>query len=653
MIFKAPEMLLLLAVLPILGSLRVRTQKKQEEAAEKLRGQRPPDSSKPGKQLLLYMTPFAAIILALAQPAWNPHPGTAGMQGRDLVFALDISQSMLAADVFPSRLDAAKIAIFESLDHLRGQRIGLITFAGAASVRVPLTLDHNFVRYMLDRAAPSDADVGSTSLQSAIEKAIDIVLKESKQGQQDLIILTDGEDLLSDIEMTAEELRDCGARVLIIGLGDPIGGARIPDTVKTNQWMQYKGADVITRLDEEKLKKLSAESPNVTYFAAQTKPFDLTAIYRKMLTETQEIPGTENGQTVYTEGYPFLIAFALLLWILPLKKRFLPLLTALFIAGCSPDVPPDDVPQKIEEARTEWADAQSSIEIDPSSAVTSLELTRAELLQAALKHPGDPRIAQQIAGLSRQVNEVKKAVIAKGKAEEDLQKKLEEAVKRLNELTQREDALSKQSQQLLRKRPPTPPEEQAAAAPAALLEQTEVSEGTGAVLATVQQVQTIIQNALKAAFGESEAPLPTEFDGVVSKLSAARIEQQSAMDNLQPEALLWPRANSALRTATLRMQEALALLANQNQKNNSDEPSSESDESNWDFDEDAEWDESDQQSNMSMPMSSQSFKTALENQTLPSPNYTSEEILTEEAANMEQRAQKKSERAGANVEKNW
>jgi hypothetical protein len=123
--------------------------------------------------------------------------------------------------------------------------------------------------------------------------------------------------------------------------------------------------------------------------------------------------------------------------------------------------------------------------------------------------------------------------------------------------------------------------------------------------------------------------------------------------NLSPDAMNWPQANSALLTASRRMQEALALLADQNKGNNPDQESQESDQSKWDFDDNAEWSESDKQGDLSMPMSSQSFKTALENQSLPAPNYTAEEILTEESANMEQRAQQKAGRAGANVEKNW
>jgi Ca-activated chloride channel homolog len=319
MIFKAPEMLLLLAVIPLPGLLLARAERIKAAAAEKLSG-KPSPAGRWKRKISLRLGALTALIFALAQPAWNPHAGPATARGRDLVIALDISRSMLAADVFPSRLEAAKIVLFESLDKLQGQRIGLITFAGAASVRVPLTLDRHFIRYMLERAQPADADVGSTSLQAAIEKAIDTVLTRSEKGSQDIILLTDGEDHLSDIDQTAEELRNCGARVLIVGLGDPVAGAKTPAVAETNQWMQYKGADVITRLDDDKLNRLAAESPNVTYYPARTRPFDLVALYRQMLTQTAELPADSNGQIVYTEGYPFLIACALLLWLFPKTK---------------------------------------------------------------------------------------------------------------------------------------------------------------------------------------------------------------------------------------------------------------------------------------------------------------------------------------------
>jgi hypothetical protein len=101
------------------------------------------------------------------------------------------------------------------------------------------------------------------------------------------------------------------------------------------------------------------------------------------------------------------------------------------------------------------------------------------------------------------------------------------------------------------------------------------------------------------------------------------------------------------------MQEALALLADQSKGNNSDDESQEGDQFDQNDEGNMEWDESSQDSNLSMPIRSKNFKTSLDSRSLPTPNYTAEEIMKEEAANMEKRAQQKSSHAGANVEKNW
>ena len=664
MIFKTPMMLFLLLLLPILWKILSRARRLQNQAAETLRGEKKQSTGWKWKTAL-HLGSFAALILALAQPAWNPHSGSLTAQGRDVVIALDISRSMLANDVFPTRLDAARIAIYESLDAFRGQRIGLITFAGAASVRVPLTLDHHFVRYMLEHAAPSDANIGSTALQSAIEKAIDVVLPESEKGEQDLILFTDGEDHLSDSEATAEMLRECGAQVLIIGLGDPIAGAKIPGMSQTNEWMQFNGEDVITRLDEDKLIQLSTESPNVTYYAARTRPFDLVDLYRQMIADTNGLPVSDETLLVYTEGYPYFIAAALLLWIIPLSKRLFPVAALLLIAGCAPEPSFDPIQSRqsleanyhehIEQACTLWTEAQDSTETDPGMALVLLYETREIFLQAARIQPGDVSSAQKISGVTAQIHAVEQKVKEQEAAEKDLQQKLQEAIEQLSLLTQRETELSRQSKKLLQKRPSIPWEEKAAAAPPAREEQTGVAEGTSEVLSTVTEIQTVIQEMMRIAYGETEdAPL-TEFDQAAVKLASARQSQQTTIKHLNPDAINWPQANSAIHAAARQMQAALQLLSDQNQGQDSQESSEPSDESemDWDFEEEMDWSESDQPSDMSMPMQSGNFKTALESRSLPTPNYTAEEILMEEAANMKQRAQQQSDRAGSKVEKNW
>ncbi|MBM4152806.1 MAG: VWA domain-containing protein, partial [Kiritimatiellaceae bacterium] len=524
MILKCPWMLGLWLLLPLLGKLLMHAHRKQRFAAEQLRGKRPDALKVFRRQVGLRLSSVAVLILALAQPAWNPRPHHSGFQKRDLVIALDISRSMLAADVFPTRLDAAKIAVFDALDSLRGQQTGLITFAGAASVRVPLTLDQNFIRFMLKRAEPSDADVGSTSLQSAIEKAIDVVFRESEKGQQDLILLTDGEDLISDIKKTAEELRECGARVLIIGIGDPIAGANIPDGIQTNTWMQHNGSNVVTRLDEQKLTELAADSPNVTYYPARTQPFDIHPLYRAMLVNTPDLPSSETGPIRYTEGYPGLIALALGLWILSLHPKLIAMLLLCFIAGCSPRVSPleKEIQIHLGKADTLWTDAQSVVETDPLAAITTLRAAREAFLRAALLQPGSEMVAQNIAGVSAQIRLIEQTLHDQKQAESDLQKKLQAALDELKALTQREVILSQQCQQLLKKYPPATPEESLTAASSSHTEQSTVAVGTQNVLEVIDHVRSILRTGLTRTFGESQIPPTTELDQAVEKLVAAR-----------------------------------------------------------------------------------------------------------------------------------
>ena len=94
---------------------------------------------------------FAVIflVIAMTRPAWNPKPETIERKGRDVVFLLDVSKSMLAEDLYPSRLERAKLAILDCIDRLEGDRIGLVAFAGTAAVKCPLTLDYGFFRMML------------------------------------------------------------------------------------------------------------------------------------------------------------------------------------------------------------------------------------------------------------------------------------------------------------------------------------------------------------------------------------------------------------------------------------------------------------------------------------------------------------------------
>jgi Ca-activated chloride channel homolog len=329
-------------------------------------------------------------------------------------------------------------------------------------------------------------------------------------------------------------------------------------------------------------------------------------------------------------------------------------LTALLLNGCSPQSEPAEPVYRdhFEQGTLRWSEAQTLIETDPAAGLPVLLNAREAFLRAAISRPGDSPSAQQIAGITAQIRSVEKRIAEQEKEQEDLQRKLQEAVERLELLTQQETALSLQSQQMLRKRPPAAPAEQIERAEETVRRQVGISTGTGEVLDIIKQVQNLVRKMVAAVYGEDDTPPPTEFDEAAEQLAQARTAQNDASEHLKEEPLRWPPANAALLTASRRMQAALQLLTDQTAGQTPDQPS-DSDLSEWDYDEDMEWAESDTPADQSMPMSSQNLQTSLENRTLPAPNYTAEEILNQEAENQAQRAQQKAGRAGANVEKNW
>ncbi len=657
MLLKAPWFLMLLLVLPLVYSVLLFAERKTMDAVKALRGSVDSDPVEPDqRRIFLKLGTLLMIVMALAQPVWNPHPVPAGLKGRDLVIALDISRSMLAEDVYPSRLEAARFVLLESLPSLRGQRIGVITFAGSSSVRVPLTLDHNFVRYILERVSPSDADLGSTSLQAAVEKALDIVLDESERGKQDLIIFTDGEDHISNVDKVVEELRDWGARVLIIGLGDPVEGAKVPGFSGDERWMSYQGREVLSRLDEQTLNRLAAESPGIIYYPARTKPFDLMTLYRKMLVETSELEAGDESQIVYDDGYMYFVALALLLYLIPLRGRLRRAAALLILlCGCSrnPDNTDAEYQSRFEQGVAAWSEAQVVVRSTPRIGVEMLAAARESFLQAAIFKPGDLPSAEQIAGVTAQMREVEKRVAEEQQEEEELQQRLAQAVELLRELTRKEEQLSNQGQQLMRRRPPPEQSEKQLAAFAVNREQDSVTEGTQEVLQTVQWMQAKVRKMLAAAFGDEKTAAATEFDEVAVLLQSVGLSQKEIGEQLAPDKVNWGSASAALITAARRMQEALEIMSEQSSDQSGSEDSDDGNGAEWDYEEDLEWSESSEAASLSMPIRSQSFNSALNSRNMPVPNYSAEEILAEEQANQPKRDQQNSARAGAGVEKNW
>jgi Ca-activated chloride channel family protein len=658
----APWMLLLLSLVALAGWLMARARRLQREAACRLKGVAPA-SGQVGlvRQDLLTLAALACIVVALARPQWNPRPYEVQRRGRDLVIALDVSRSMLAADVFPSRLEAARIAILESIPEWTGQRIALVTFAGSASVRVPLTLDHGFVRYMLQRADPSDMDVGGTSLQAAFEKAVDTVLSDTEGGRRDLLVFTDGEDHLSDLERTAQLLANSNAAVLIIGLGDPVQGARVPDASETGKWMQYNDADVVSRLEESALAKLSAASRSVTYYPARTRPFDLGLLYDQLTSGAAD--GVVVGQLQhvrYTEAYPYLLALSVALWLASAPLKLQPastlVLMILLQPGCE-SLKEEDTGAafraRIGQGAQLLQSAEEQSDVDAAAQRSLLLDAREQFLRAALLRPGDLETARRITHVTRRLRDLEAAIQQQRAEEQERHDDLAAMIARLQKLTERQTRLSLQSQRILRRYPVPSSRVMNRLAALASREQQSVRQGTSGVFENITYQRDTLRQLLTKAYGDIGRLPATELDPIVDLLAGTVAAQQDALANLTAGSVRWPKANTALHTASERMHQALETLRRQQPPSKDQQDNAVPSRNERSSGEDMEGLDSEAQGDRSQNASAGDFQAALSLRSLPVPNYTSAEILAEESANQEKRVKRKAAYAGAKVERNW
>jgi Ca-activated chloride channel family protein len=206
-------------------------------------------------------------------------------RGVDLFVLLDVSRSMEARDVTPSRLERAKSDILDLLNRLQGDRVGLITFAGAAVVQIPLTTDQGFFRSVLADVDSASAPRGGTLIGDAIRKAIES-MPERLDRDQVIVLITDGEDHDSYPEEAAAQAAERSIKIITVGLGDTNEGARVPvqDEGAGIRYMQHEGQEVWSVMDERLLKEIALATSGA-YVPARTRAYDLGQIYEKHLAQ--------------------------------------------------------------------------------------------------------------------------------------------------------------------------------------------------------------------------------------------------------------------------------------------------------------------------------------------------------------------------------
>lgn len=339
--FIRVEVLFLLALLPLGAFLFLNAEKRRLQDAHRFAGPRgttPEHERQRRRDFCRLIAGAGFIIFALARPAWIEEPVSSWRDGRDLVFLLDVSRSMLAQDLSPNRLGAAKTAIRDCVESLKGDRVALVLFAGSTSILCPLTDDYDFFFDKLEEAhpdfvAPGDVRVGGTRIGDAIHKICDKLLSEERRGFQDLILLSDGGDQDSNPLKAAKRLENLGVHFLVAGLGDAITGARIPargEPSPTPEYVVYEGKEVWTKLEAKSLETLAKSSRYGIFLNAGTRALPLGNIYQKLAVHFQRHPTGKREELMRKqETFPLFLGLALFFLAAPPGKRRRPAATSL------------------------------------------------------------------------------------------------------------------------------------------------------------------------------------------------------------------------------------------------------------------------------------------------------------------------------------
>ncbi len=244
-------------------------------------------------------------LVAAARPQWGAREEVVVERGRDLVVALDVSRSMLARDVHPSRLQRAKADIQDLLRALRGDRAALVAFRGRAVPLCPLTTDYAYLEQVLDDVTVDSAPRGETDIGDAIRKSL-AAFESDRGSHRAVILISDGEDLSGKAREAAAEAKAQGVVIFTVGLGDP-QGAKIPSPAATNEVMMYQGQAVVTRLEHETLKAI-AEATGGAYVPVGVSNVKLGDLYRDHLSKIAAQDIEESLQRRQVDRFPWFLA---------------------------------------------------------------------------------------------------------------------------------------------------------------------------------------------------------------------------------------------------------------------------------------------------------------------------------------------------------
>ncbi|MCA0933160.1 VWA domain-containing protein [Lutimonas saemankumensis] len=312
-LFIAVAILLLFYMLSWLWKVR----KQKEFASSSLLNRLSPEKSvfKPVLKMIFVLLGLSFLVIAMVNPKMGTQLKTVKRQGVDIVFALDVSKSMLAEDIAPNRLEKSKQIISKIIDKLGSDRVGIIVYAGNAYPLLPITTDHGAAKMFLQNANPDIVSSQGTAINEALQLS-KTFFDDDTQTNRFLFIISDGEDHEENSGKIAKEIVDLGIRTYTIGVGSNKGS---PIPVKKNGKFQGYKKDkkdevVITKLNVETLKDIASNGDGKYIYGNKTSK---TIEYVEELLLKADKKEFESKQfSDYKDQFQWFVGFGLLLLVL-------------------------------------------------------------------------------------------------------------------------------------------------------------------------------------------------------------------------------------------------------------------------------------------------------------------------------------------------
>jgi len=317
--FGAPALLHLLWLVPALVVLVAWAARRRRQDAERLiaarlldRGLPPLLERRRAWRATLTLLGVALACVAAAQPRWGFTTIERKLRGVEIIVALDVSNSMLAEDVKPSRMERAKREVIDLLELLQSDRVGVVIFAAGAYPRVPLTTDYVALRRILEDTSPSMLRAQGSDLAAAMTESLKL-FGEDRGADRAIVVISDGESHSGALDQVGATLKEAGVRVYALGVGTP-DGAPIPEA-KGGFKLDRSGQMVLSRLDESALSQLAAATGGATIrsVASASDTAQIVGELRaSMVRQTEE----SRRQRVWNERFQWPLAAGLGLMVL-------------------------------------------------------------------------------------------------------------------------------------------------------------------------------------------------------------------------------------------------------------------------------------------------------------------------------------------------